>query len=305
MPPASRTRIALAFAVVYVVWGSTYLAIRIAVRDLPPALFAGMRFFIAGCLLGVFATLRGQRLPKNRYDCLAAAFMGLMMVTFGNGLVTWGEQWIASNQAALINSSSALWVAWFGTFGAHGYALSWRKRIGVAVGFGGVALMLLPGHGFTITHLWAQSGILLAAICWAGGAMFGRVARITTPALMFTALEMLFGGAALAAVGFGRGEVAQWHWTWTAGGALAYLIVFGSCFAYTSYIWLLKYVTPDKLTTISYVNPAIALLLGWMVLGESVAGARLIGMLIILAGIVLAAVEPRRKPVVTSEGGIE
>lgn len=294
MPPASRLQIVLAFAVVYVVWGSTYLAIRIAVQDLPPALFAGVRFMIAAVLLGGFAMLRGQPLPRTPHDWLVAAIMGIMMVSLGNGLVTWGEQWVASNQAALIVSSSALWIAWFGTFGAHGYALSWRKRIGLGIGFGGVALMLVPGHHFAATHLWAQLVILLSAVCWAAGAMYGRATTIEAPALMFTAVQMLLGGMALAGAGLASGEAAHWHWTWRSTGALAYLIVFGSCLAYATYVWLLKHALPDKLSTISYVNPAIALLLGWSILDEQLTGARFIGMIVILCGIVLVAIEPRR-----------
>ncbi|HET7675175.1 MAG TPA: EamA family transporter [Gammaproteobacteria bacterium] len=294
MPPASRVQILLAFLVVYVVWGSTYLAIRIAVKDLPPMLFAGVRFIAASVLLGGVARLRGQHLPATRRDWLSAAFMGVMMVTLGNGLVTWGEQWVASNQAALIVSSSALWIAWFGTFGTRGYSLSWQARIGLAVGFAGVILMLMPGNGFAFDHLLAQIAILASAVCWAGGAMYGRAATIETPALMFTAWQMLFGGIVLAAAGLASGEAPRWHWTAAGAGALAYLIVFGSCLAYATYVWLLKYATPDRLGTISYVNPAIALLLGWVVLGESLSGARFIGMLVILLGLLLVAVRRPR-----------
>lgn len=295
MPPASRLQIIAAFAIVYIVWGSTYLAIRIAVKDLPPALFAGVRFIAAGILLGGLARLRGQHLPARRRDWLSAVFMGVMMVTLGNGLVTWGEQWVASNQAALIVSSSALWIAWFGTFGARGYSLPWQARIGLAVGFAGVILMLMPGRGLGFNHLWAQLAILASAVGWAAGAMYGRAATIETPALMFTAWQMLFGGIVLAATGLAAGEAPRWHWTLPGAAALAYLIVFGSCLAYATYVWLLKYATPDRLGTISYVNPAIALLLGWVVLGESLSGARFIGMLVILAGLLLVALRPRRQ----------
>lgn len=292
-----RIQLLAAFLVVYVVWGSTFLGIRIAVlANLPPILFAGARFVIASFLLGSLAVARGQRLPSRPRDWLVAAIMGVLMISLGNGLVTWGEQWVASNQTALLVSSSALWIAWFGTLGAKGDALTWRAKVGLGVGFAGVMLMLVPGNGFALDHFQAQLIIVASAVCWAAGAMYGRSATVTAPPLMFTSVQMFVGGLVMTVIGLASGDAAQWTWSWRGIGALAYLIVFGSCLAYATYVWLLRHTTPDRLSTISYVNPAVALLLGWWILDEDMSGTRLLGMIVILIGLVLVAFKPRRPP---------
>ncbi|HET6654980.1 MAG TPA: EamA family transporter [Gammaproteobacteria bacterium] len=292
-----RIQLLAAFLVVYVVWGSTFLGIRIAVlAGLPPILFAGVRFVVASLLLGSFAALRGQRLPARPRDWLVAAVMGVLMISLGNGLVTWGEQWVASNQTALLVSSSALWIAWFGTFGAKGSPLTWRAKIGLGIGFAGVLLMLLPGNGFALDHFQAQLVIVASAVCWAAGAMYGRSATVVAQPLMFTSVQMFVGGLVMVIVGLASGDAAQWTWSWRGIGALAYLIVFGSCLAYATYVWLLRRTTPDRLSTISYVNPAVALLLGWWILDEDMSGTRLIGMIVILLGLVLVAFKRRAGP---------
>ncbi len=292
----SALKLTAAFLVVYVVWGSTFLGIRLAVHDLPPALLAGTRFIVAGLALGLIARLRGQALPPRRREWGDAALMGLLMIVAGNGLVTWGEQWVPSNLSALIVTTSALWIAWFGTFGPRGHALSARVKMGLVIGFAGAVLMLVPGpgHRFAPGNLAAELAILGSTVCWAAGAMYGRSLNLETPPLMFTAIQMFVGGIVLFALGLATGEATRWHWTLQGIGALVYLTLFGSCLAYTTYVWLLRHATPDKLSTISYVNPMIALLLGWWVLDERLSGPRLAGMVVILAGVILVTARSRK-----------
>src|SRR5579871_6012362 len=223
-----RLQLILAFAIVYVVWGSTYLAIRIGVADLPPALLAGARNASAGLVLILFAWWRTGMAPWRSPDWSTAVPVGLAMIAWANGFTTWGEDWVPSNQAALISVCSALFTAWFGTMGVHGHPLSLRAKVGLGIGFLGAVLLFVPGHGFSFQHLGAQLLIFVATVAWAGGAMWGRHRKPTTPPLMLASMQMLTGGTALLAVGFATGEASQWQWTLKGVGAVAYLAVIGS-----------------------------------------------------------------------------
>jgi drug/metabolite transporter (DMT)-like permease len=282
-----RLQFILAFAIVYIVWGSTYLAIRIGVADLPPALLAGARNTSAAVVLMLIAWQRTGMAPWRSPDWKIAVPVGLAMIALANGFTTWGEDWVPSNQAALISVCSALFTAWFGTFGPRGHALSVRAKTGLAIGFVGALLLLMPGHGFSFQHLGAQLLILISTASWAGGAMWGRHKQPTTPPLMLASMQMLTGGVALLIVGFATGEASQWQWTFRGVGAVVYLAVFGSCLSYTTYIWLVRKVTPDKLSTIAYVNPLVAVILGWVVLGETLNGWQVGGMFVLLFGVLL------------------
>lgn len=284
---SDRLKLVAAFAVVYIVWGSTFLAIRIGVADLPPALLAGARNFSAGLVLMLFAWWRTGLPPWRSPDWKVAVPVGLAMIAVANGLTTWGEDWVPSNQAALISVCSALWTAWFGTFGLRGHALSRRAKVGLGTGFVGALLLFVPGHGLSFQHLGAQLLIVVATLSWAGGAMWGRHRDPQTPPLMLASMQMLTGGTALLSVGFATGEASHWHWTVKGVGSVAYLAVFGSILSYTTYIWLVRRVTPDKLSTIAYVNPLVAVILGWLVLDETLNGWQVVGMCVLLFGVVL------------------
>ncbi|MDE2273369.1 MAG: EamA family transporter [Gammaproteobacteria bacterium] len=282
-----RLQILVAFAVVYIVWGSTYLGIRIGVRDIPPALLAGVRNLIAGLVIMGIACVRERIWPGNARDWLHALVMGVLMVAAGNGLVTWAEVEVHSNMAALIASTSALWVAWFGTLGPRGHALSLRVKVGLLIGFAGTVLMLMPGAHFTLSHFGAQLLILLSSLCWGIGVIYGRSFSLNISPLLLSGMLLFCGGLLLTIIAVAAGEPAHWHWSVRGISALAYLTVFGSCVAYSTYVWLIHHTTPDKLSTTAYVNPAIALVLGWAVLDEQVQGLRLLGMLVILLGVIL------------------
>jgi len=291
---AWRTKVIIAFAAVYIIWGSTYLAIRIGVQQLPPALFAGLRFVAAGILLALYARLRGQKFPAGVREWRTIAVTGLLMLLGANGLVVWGEQWVASNQAALIVATTALWLAGFGVLGPRGQKLSPRTVLGLAIGFFGAALLLLPEKGFTLEHFGAQLAVLMAAPAWAAGSIYAKRSRLTTPPLMIAAFQSLAAGVVFCVIGLAAGETADWNWSPSAMAALLYLIVFGSCFAYAAYVWLLHEVSPAALGTYAYVNPLVAVVLGWLVLQEALSAKQLAGMVVILLGVMLVSISRPR-----------
>jgi drug/metabolite transporter (DMT)-like permease len=293
------TRLALitAFAVVYVVWGSTYLAIRIAVQELPPGLLAGVRFIIAGLALGALALARGQSPPRSPGEWRIVATCAVAFIVLGNGVVTWAEQWVPSNQAALIIASSALFTAWFGTFGRRGVALSAATKIGLFAGLVGTGLMVWPEGAASDAPggdlLWPKAAIVLSTLAWSWGVMYSRNATVAMKPLMFAACQMLVGGGVLTLIGIANGELARWTWTLAGIGGLLYLTVFGSCIAYATYMWLINHTTPARLGTVAYVNPAIATLLGWWVLDESLSSIQLGGMAVILASVAWVTISAR------------
>jgi drug/metabolite transporter (DMT)-like permease len=298
-PRVDRSRLALiaAFAIVYVVWGSTYLAIRIAVQDIPPGLLAGVRFLIAGLVLGTLAMARGQSLPRTSAEWATTAILAVAFIVLGNGIVTWAEQWVPSNQAALIIASSALFTAWFGTFGRRGVALSSATKFGLFAGLFGTALMVWPEHSVEDVPggdlLWPKAAIVVSTVAWSWGVMYSRNAIVTMKPLMFAACQMLIGGSLLSLIGIANGELARWTWTLPGIGGLLYLTVFGSCIAYATYMWLINQTTPARLGTVAYVNPAIATLLGWWILDESLSGVQLGGMAVILASVAWVTISAR------------
>lgn len=305
MPAAARRRLAtlLAFATVYLVWGSSYLAIRVGVQDLPPALFAGSRFILAGVLLGAYARFTGQAFPTSRREWQTIIVVGALLMLGGNGLVVWGEQWVPSSLAALIVSSVALWIAYFGTLGPQGEALAPRSVIGLIVGFAGVAVLVAPnGAAFSWTQFRGELAVAIAAMLWAAGTIYARRRRPSTPALMSAAMQMFSGGVLLCGLGWGLGESARWVWTSNGLLSLAYLTLFASCLAYSAYVWLMHEVSPSQLGTYAYINPVIAVLMGNWLLAETLSPREGVGMLIILSGVVLVSTATRRgKPAPTPE----
>lgn len=287
-PAGWKVKAAVAFATVYVVWGSTYLAIRVGVQHLPPALFAGVRFVAAGVLLALYATLNGQAWPRTWREWKIVTIVGVFLLIGGNGLVVYGSQWIASNQAALIVASVALWIAGLGTLGRNGHPLSRQALVGLVTGLVGVGLLMRPAAEFAPHAVVGQVAILGAAFLWASGTIYARHMQPSTPPFMSAALQSLVAGALLCLIGLATGETDTWQWSWTGGVALLYLIVFGA-FAFAAYVWLMHEVTPAALGTYAYINPAIAVVLGWWLLDEELKMAQLLGMTTILLGVILVS----------------
>jgi drug/metabolite transporter (DMT)-like permease len=284
-----------ALVTIYLVWGSTYLAIRIALEGFPPFLMAGTRFLIAGTLLYAFVRLRGAPAPSLR-QVVGAGAVGCLLLVGGNGGVVFAEQTVASGLTALGVATVALWSALFaGLWGVWPRRAEW---FGLAVGFGGVALLSLGGS-FRASPVGAAA-LAVGTLSWAFGSMWSRHLDLPS-AMMAAAIEMLTGGVVLVSLGMAVHE--PWPVLHSARPlwALAYLVVFGSWLGFSAYVYLLRRVRPAVATSYAYVNPVIAVLLGVGFAGERVAANEWLAMPVILAGVALVVATRGR----TAGGGTE
>jgi len=280
------SKLLLCLGAVYFLWGSSFLFTKIAVSSLPPAMFSGLRFMAAGILLALIAHLRGgDRLPTREIEWRHVIIAGFFMVFVSNGLNTWAIQYIPSNQSALLNATSAFWIAGLGVFGPKGHPLTGRSITGLCIGFLGAALMLVPkGHLGTASML-AQIGVLTACLGWALGTLYYRSIETRLSPLLFMGLQMFMGGSMLLCLGFAHGDLTRWSPNASSIVAMSYLTLCSSCLAYTAYGWLTLNCTPSVIGTYSYVNPAIAAFLGWRFLHEQLSSTQLMGMVIIIIGV--------------------
>jgi drug/metabolite transporter (DMT)-like permease len=289
VPAAHGTpgRVLAAYLVLCIVWGSTYLAIRVGVAEFPPALFAGIRFVIAGSLLLAVALLLGRRLPTRRRDWVTNAVVGVLLLFCGNGLVVWAEQFTPSGVAAIIVVTVTLWLALFDAVIPGSPARpTWRQAVGLAAGFGGTLLLVDADLGALRETDWrGPLALTCAAAAWAAGSIFSNRRPSEASAEINSALQMLAGGLALALLGTLLGEAARLHWSPRGASALAYLIVFGSLVGYSSYVYVLRHMAPTVVGTYSYVNTVVAVLLGWAILREPITGRTLAAMGIVLGSV--------------------
>ncbi|MGH9941028.1 MAG: EamA family transporter [Pyrinomonadaceae bacterium] len=278
-----------AFAAVYLIWGSTYLAIRVGVETLPPFLMAGAGFLAAGGVLYIWARARGAASPEHR-DWRAALVTGTALLLVGNGLVFWAEQFVASGVTALLIATEPLWVVTLNWALPGGERPGGRTFAGLAVGFVGVLLLVgAAAAGGAVAPLGAGA-LVVAALSWAAGSLYSaRVEGSVSPPLA-AGMQMLVGGALLVVA---SGILGEWT-TFDAGSvssrsllAWGYLLVFGSLVGFTAYIWLLKNVTPERASTHAYVNPVVAVLLGWAVAGEQMTPRTLAAAAVIVGAVVI------------------
>lgn len=284
----SLRRIIAAFAALYIIWGSTYLAILFAIETIPPFLMAGTRFLIAGSVLYAFLRVRGEPRP-SREAWIAATIIGALLLLAGNGAVTWAEQRVASGVAALLVATVPLWMVLIDALRPNGSRPSAVVVFGLLAGFGGIALLVGPGGDGGVDPVGAAA-LVLGSLCWAAGSIYSRSAPRPRAPLMGTGIQMLAGGALLVLFGTIRGEWARFDPAGVSATsllALAYLVVFGSLVGYTAYIWLLGVSTPAKVSTYAYVNPVVAVLLGWAVAGEPLTLRTIVASAVILGAVAL------------------
>ena len=293
-PERERALLVASFATLYLVWGSSFVATKVMVGYLPPLLSAGIRFTTAGLLLGALALARGARLPASLREWRHAAVMGVLTVLVSNGVNALALQHVASNQSALLNASAAFWIALLGMLGHRGHRLTPPALAGLAIGFGGVALLVWPHGGYTDANLGWQLLILVGCVAWACATLYHRTVQPTTPALVFVAMQMFTGGLVTLPVGLLAGGLADWQWSPGGLAALAYLVVFSSCLAYSAFAYLLNHTTPAKLGTYAYVNPVVAAALGWWLLDEALGPVQLVGMAVVVVGVALVTLPGSR-----------
>ncbi|HEX2241239.1 MAG TPA: EamA family transporter [Actinomycetota bacterium] len=288
IPSSPRWRVWLALATIYLVWGSTYLAIRVVVETMPPLLSAGVRFLIAGALMWAFlAARRGlSAMRVSVPELLASSLVGTLLLLGGNGLVTIAEVDVPSGLAALIIASVPLWVILLRKLFAERVPIS--SLLAVPLGFAGVALLLLPGNRPAGVGLFGPLLLVAASLFWASGSFFSSKLPLPRDPLVTTTYQMLGGAVSLFAGGLIRGEgsgIQLSEISLSSTVALLYLIVAGSLLAFTAYVWLLQNAPISKVATYAYVNPVVAMLLGWLILSESMTGMMIVG-----AGVVIASV---------------
>jgi drug/metabolite transporter (DMT)-like permease len=278
----------MCLGIVYVVWGSTYLAISIADETMPPLLTSGVRFMLAGAIVWVVLRVRRgrERMRVTGEQVVSCGIIGALLVAGGNGLVMVGELHVPSGVAALIIASVPLWVVvyrWIGGERVPGATLA-----GVALGFAGVALLLLPGGSGGDTRFLSLMFLVLAAPCWALGSYLSKRRALPADPFLSTALQMMLGGAVSALAGMSSGELADVDVGAFSGRSLAsfaYLIAIGSLVAFTAYVWLLQHAPISKVATYAYVNPVIAIFLGWAILSEHVTATIVAGAAIVVASV--------------------
>ena len=281
----------IAFAAIYIIWGSTYLAIRFAVETLPPFLMLAARFGVAGLLLYGWLRLRGLPRPPKQEWIGSAAVGGLLLVG-GTGAVAWAEQWIPSGLAALIVAIVPMWMVLLDWLRPGGRSPTAPVVAGLVMGLAGVVLLVGPielGGGGRMQY-FGVAAVVAGTISWATGSVFGSSFHVPTVPRMAAALQMSMGGALLLTVGTLRGEwsrVDPLGISMRSGLSLLYLIVFGSIIAFVAYVYLLRVSTPARVGSYAYVNPVVAVFLGWALANEPVTGRTLLAAGVIITGVVL------------------
>jgi drug/metabolite transporter (DMT)-like permease len=282
--------VVLGLLVLYVVWGSTYLAIRFGLESIPPFLMSGLRYSLAGAIL--FAAAKAMGAPRIAARDLVPAFTcGALLLLCGNGGVVWAEQRISSGLAALLIATEPLFIVLLQALPPERHVPGGRALAGVALGLLGVALLLSPARlGGERVDLLGAAVVLFAAFTWALGSLFARRFTPARSPLQATALQMLAGGALLLALSAAVGEWARFspaHVSARSWAALIYLMVFGSLLGFTVYVWLLRTASPALVSTYAFVNPVVAMFLGWLLAAEPVSLRTLLAAAVIVGAVVL------------------
>jgi len=281
-----------AFAIIYVVWGSTYLAIRFAVETMPPFFMASLRFLIAGGIMYAWLLARGEAKATKR-QILTCGTSGILMLVGGNGLVCWAEQFIPSGITALIVGTAPLWIVMVGWLAFKESAPGGKVIVGLLLGLVGVGLLANPsGSTHESTNLWGGVALIFACFFWAWGSFLSKSPTMPKSTLLSVALQMLIAGAALLLISFGLGEPMNLDWSAISAKSLwslAYLIVFGAIIAYTCYGWLFRNASAAAVSTYAYVNPVVAVILGYYLANEEITQMTIIGAGLILFGVLLVS----------------
>ncbi|MET0393672.1 MAG: EamA family transporter [Chitinophagaceae bacterium] len=303
----SQLLIVSAFAAIYIIWGSTYIAIAIAIRDIPPLLMAGIRFIAAGILLYAFARIRGEATP-DRSSVAHLSFSGILMLFLGTGSVAWVEQYLPSGLTAIIVATVPLWFVLLDRQQWKFYFSNGWIIAGLLVGFGGVLFLFADKRAFSFTgdrmKVTSFFVLLFGTIAWAIGSLYSKYKPVQGSTFMKAAVQMVAAGICALLAGFIAGEHHRVVWaavSWQSILAVVYLIVFGSLVGYLSYIWLLGVRPPSLVGTYAYVNPVVAVFLGWLIVSEPITWQQLVALLIILSGVILVNIAKEKRAPATGK----
>ena len=277
----------LAYVAVCILWGSTYLAIRIGVSEFPPALFAGIRFLVAGSLMLAFSVYKGLKLPMNFSEIRRISTVGLFLLLGGNGCVVWAETHVHSGIASLIIATVPLFMVLIELFLPNRPLLNLKGWIGLLIGFSGVALLVFSNSTKSSVDSFGIILLLIGAFSWAAGSVYSKSFKTSSSIIPNIAIQMLAGGLGLLIVGTSFGEFSKIHITTKGIGAILYLILFGSIIGYSCYVYILEKWPVAKAGTYAYVNPLVAVLLGALILNEPISISVVLSTLVILGGVIL------------------
>jgi drug/metabolite transporter (DMT)-like permease len=290
-PKPSQFAVILAFGLVYLFWGSTYLAIDIAVQSIPPALMCGVRFSIAGVVMLVVCALTGRRIWYSARQIALAAVVGILLLMGGNLTLSWAELSVPSGLAALIIAITPLWFLVLDSLLLGHHRISWRGKAGLALGIAGLFVLFWPElHSRTALgrrELWASLGLIGGSFLWALGSVLSKRWQSGMDVFSATAWQVTAAGAANFLFAAVAGDFSRVTWTARGVGAVLYLVVCGSWIGYTAYIWLLEHVPTSKVSTYAYVNPVVAVFLGWLILHERVDRFIVMGSVIVVLAVIL------------------
>lgn len=273
-----------AFFAIYFIWGTTYLAIKYAVETIPPLMMMGMRSLAAGFALYAFGRFRGDANP-SRKELPSLLIIGALFFLIGHGVLAWAQQTVPSGVTALLVASEPVFIALFEPLFTKESTARKRTLLGMLVGICGIAILVVPaGLDFKNTNLLGSFGILLAAASWSGGAIYSRVAQLPRSPFVSAGVQLLFGGALLMLMSYISGEWKAVHLSEVAARSwlgLSYLIIFGSIIAFSAYTWLLTVTTATRISTHTFINPVVAIFVGWLFAGEALTKGMLIAAVLI------------------------
>jgi drug/metabolite transporter (DMT)-like permease len=269
-------------------WGTTYLAIRIGVQNLPPALFAGIRWLTAGLIFLTALRIRGIPFPARK-EYLNLTVVGVSLLVIANGLVVWAEQWVPSGLTALIVATLPFWMAGFDAFMPSGSPMHRRKTWGIILGFTGLIILFYPDlkGSFDRSYLVGVAVLFLAPVSWTIGSLYSKYRPVASDPLMAASVQMVIAGIIFVMIGVLAGEAKKFHFSIPGFGAMVYLILFGSIVGYGSYIYSLAKLPAAKVSLFAYINPVIAVILGWLILDERFDLYVIIASTLVLSGVVL------------------
>lgn len=276
----------LAWIAICIIWGTTYLAIRIGVEDLPPLLFAGLRWLIAGPILFTVLRLKKYELPDKK-DLISLAIIGIALLGVGNGLVVFAEQWVPSGLTALLFTTVPFWMVGMEAVSQREYSINSKVIIGLILGFIGVGLIFGSDLDklFDPSYLGGIIGLMIAEIGWSAGTVYSKYKKVTSHPLMSASIQMTIAGVLMTIIGLIIGEGSDFYFTNESFGAFIYLVIIGSLIGYASYIYAIAHLPVSLVSTYAYVNPIIALVLGWLILDEEFTFIIIIAAVIILFGV--------------------